>query len=98
MEKTTTSSIEKIRAFLPVAIDKITKFRFTILFVILGAALAFALLKTLSYNNIARNEQRYSDESLRIKYKAINDESLNSFSQEQLDREVQVAHNLIEQK
>jgi hypothetical protein len=90
MDKNKQSLQDKIKSRIPVVASLITKYRFTILFIILGCALGLALLNTQSYINVPRNEQRYSDESLKIKYKSIDDTALNSFKQEQQDQDVEV--------
>jgi hypothetical protein len=93
MEKSTQSLQERIRSYVPIALEIITKYRFTILFVILGGALGFALLSTQSFINVPRDEQRYSDETLKIKYKRIDEEALNSFRQQQQDQNIEVNSN-----
>lgn len=82
--------IEKIKRLAINYIEIATKHRFILLFVILGTAIAFALLRTQSFIDITRNEQRYTEETSKIKYNLINEETLKSFAAEQIDTDVQV--------
>lgn len=70
---------EKIKPVASKIITAVAKHRFVLLFFILGTAIGFALLRTQSYLDIPRNEQRFSDETLLIKYKKIDEETLNTF-------------------
>ncbi len=89
-EKNNQSIKEKVQSYIPILATKATKYRFTILFVILGGAIGFALLGTQTYIQIPRNEQRYSDETLKIKYKRIDQEALNTLKQKQQDGTIEV--------
>lgn len=81
---------EKIKATTSKYISLLTKHRLILLFAILGTAVAFALLKTQSFIDIPRNEQRYNEETLKIKYKQIDKDTLESFATEKNDTDVQV--------
>jgi hypothetical protein len=70
--------------------DIATAHRFTLLFIILGAAIAFALLRTSSFIDIPRNEERYTTEALSISYKQIDEEVLNKFKEAGQDVSVEV--------
>jgi hypothetical protein len=65
-------------------IASLTKHRFVLIFVILGAAISFALLRTQNYIDIPRNETRYNEGVLTINYKEIDTETIKSF-QEKID-------------
>jgi len=71
-------------------IVSITKHRFILLFMILGTAIAFALIKTQSFIDIPRNEERYAEETLKIKYKQIDEATLALFAPTQDDKQVEV--------
>jgi hypothetical protein len=68
----------------------LTKHRFILIFVILGAAVSFALLQTRQYIDIPRNETRFTEGKLTIKYKEINAETLQSFKNKLEDTSVEV--------
>ena len=82
--------LNKIKPSVNSLILQATRHRFVLLFVILGAAIGFALIRTQSYLDIPRNEQRYSDETLLIKYKKIDEETLNTFRATQNDSGISV--------
>ena len=67
-----------------------TKHRFILLFMILGTAVGFALIRTSSYIDVPRNEARFIEEKLKIKYKQIDLESLASFDAAQQDEQIEV--------
>jgi hypothetical protein len=61
-----------------------------IVFVIIGSAITFALLRTRNFIDIPRNETTYNEARLQIKYKSIDEELLGSFSQAESDQSVEV--------
>lgn len=81
---------QKIQKTIPLVIEGFTKHRFTLLFIILGVAITFALLRTRSFIDIPRNEERYTEEALRIKYKSIDEEVLDQFSSADEDKDIEV--------
>lgn len=68
--------------------------RLIIVFVIVGLALSFALLRTRSFLNPERNEARYNDEKLKINYKSVDYEIVNKLKETQQDSSVTVEKNL----
>jgi len=81
----------KIKLFGIAEAVNIAKHRFILLFVILGTAIAFALIKTQSFIDIPRNEERYAEETLKIKYKQIDEDTLALFASTQEDKQVDVS-------
>lgn len=75
MQTTTEKARKAGQAFIVGA----TKHRFILIFVILGAAIAFALLRTQSFLSIPRNEARFNEGKALIKYKQIDSATLESF-------------------
>ena len=71
-------------------VSMITVHRFVLLFIILGAALVFALLETRRYIDIPRNETLYQEEITKINYKRIDKELLDSFDDARNDQAVEV--------
>ncbi len=67
-----------------------TKYRFTLLVAILGMAIGFALLRTQSFIDTPRNEKKYAEETAKIQYKSINEDTLKKFDQAQQDKDVDV--------
>jgi hypothetical protein len=61
-----------------------------IVFVIIGGAITFALLRTRNFIDIPRNETTYNEARLQINYKSIDEELLSSFSQAESDQSVEV--------
>lgn len=84
------SKLSKIKVFGSLGATNITKHRFIMIFIILGTAVAFALVKTQSFIDIPRNEARYVEETLKIKYKQIDEETLAQFAPTQDDKPVEV--------
>jgi hypothetical protein len=84
------SKFGKIKVFGNSGAGILTKHRFILLFIILGTAIAFALVKTQSFIDIPRNEERYAEETLSIKYKQIDEETLARFAPTQDDKQVEV--------
>ena len=84
------SKLGKIKVIGSSGALSITRHRFILLFIILGTAIAFALIKTQSFIDIPRNEERYSEETLKIKYKQIDEETLALFAPTQDDKPVEV--------
>ena len=82
--------IEKIKKLANNSVEMTTKHRFILLFIILGTAVGFALIRTSAFKDIPRNEQRYTDESLKIKYQQIDKQVLDSFADKQQDTNVEV--------
>ncbi len=82
--------IEKIKKLTNTSIDVVTKHRFILLFIILGTAVGFALIRTSAFIDIPRNEQRFTDESSKIIYQQIDKETLDSFADKQQDTNVEV--------
>ncbi len=72
-------STEKLRLAGQKALMLATRHRFILIFVILGAALAFALLRTQSFLTIPRNETRFNEGKALIKYKQIDAKTLEDF-------------------
>lgn len=64
--------------------------RFTALFIVMGLAVSFALLRSSTYLDIDRNEIRYSDEAVKINYKSIDEDILDEFSQASKDQTIQI--------
>lgn len=67
-----------------------TKYRFTLLVLILGMAIGFALLRTQSFIDTPRNEKKYAEETAKIQYKTINKDTLKKFEQAQQDKDIDV--------
>jgi hypothetical protein len=67
-----------------------TKHRFILIFVILGAAIAFALLRTQSFLSIPRNENRFNEGKALINYKQIDTATLESFKSALNDQDAEV--------
>jgi hypothetical protein len=80
----------KLRKIADKALILGTTYKFTLLFVILGTAVGFALLRTSTFLDIPRNETRYTEESARIKYKQIDQKVLEKFEEAQEDANVEV--------
>jgi hypothetical protein len=70
-----------------------TSHRFVLLFIILGAAIAFALIRTGSYLSISRDQARYEQEKQAIQYQQIDKETLEKFRTENQDKDIQVDSN-----
>lgn len=84
------SQLGKMKVFGSSSAVSITKHRFILLYIILGTAIGFALVKTQSFIDIPRNEDRYAEETLKIKYKQIDEETLAIFAPTQDDKQVEV--------
>lgn len=84
---------EKIREFIARYGKEITKYRIAVIFVIIGIAISSALLKTRSYIDIPRNEERYAEEVLQINYKSIDESLLEEFKDAQADNTIEVNSN-----
>ncbi|MBP6962067.1 hypothetical protein KBB49_00855 [Candidatus Saccharibacteria bacterium] len=84
------AKLGKLKIFGDTGVGLITKHRFILLFMILGTAIAFALIKTQSFIDIPRNEDRYAEETLKIKYKQIDESTLALFAPTQDDKQVEV--------
>ena len=84
------SKFGKIKVLGSSSVVSITKHRFILLFIILGTAIAFALIKTQTFIDIPRNEERYVEETLKIKYKQIDMDTLATFAPTQDDKQVEV--------
>ncbi len=67
-----------------------TRHRFVLIFIILGAAIGFALLRTQSFIDIPRNEARYNEGVLTIQYKTVDPKTLEAFKTVLDDQQVQV--------
>lgn len=67
-----------------------TRHRFVLIFIILGAAIGFALLRTQSFIDIPRNENRYNEGVQTINYKTIDQKTLEAFKNVLNDQQVQV--------
>ena len=80
----------KLRKIADKALVMGTKYKFTLLFIILGAAVGFALLRTSTFLDIPRNETRYTEESARIRYRQIDQKVLDKFKEAQQDANVEV--------
>ncbi len=70
-----------------------TNHRFVLLFIILGSAIAFALVRTGSYLTIPRDQARYEQEVQAIQYKQIDKETLDKFRTDNQDKDIQVDSN-----
>ena len=81
---------EKIKRTLTRLVELCTKHRFILLFMILGTAVGFALIRTSEYIDVPRNETRFVEEKLKIKYKQIDLEALASFDAAQQDEQIEV--------
>ncbi len=88
--KNMTEKIQKLGISL---IATATKHRFILIFIILGAAIAFALLRTQSFLSIPRNEDRFNEGKLSIRYKQIDTETLESFKSALNDQNTEVDSN-----
>lgn len=88
--KDTKKQSEQLKKYLSTLIETLTKHRFILIFVILGAAISFALLRTQSYIDIPRNETRYNEGVLSINYKEIDTETIKSFQEKINDGSVNV--------
>lgn len=86
----TKKQLEKFQRFANKLILFGTKYRFILLFIILGTAVGFALVRTRSYLDIPRNETRFSEETLQINYKQIDLEALATFDAAEQDRQIEV--------
>ncbi len=67
-----------------------TAHRFTVLMMIIGIAVSFALIRTRTFLDIPRNETRYSDERAKINYKSIDEDVLNEFKQAADDQTIEI--------
>lgn len=90
MKESTQKHTEQLKKRFSSIITTVTKRRFILIFVILGAAISFALLRTQSYIDIPRNESRFNEGILTIKYKEIDAETLKSFQEKLDDQSVEV--------
>ena len=81
---------EKLRNYLTRYASVVTRYRFVVMFMIVGAAVSFALLKTRSFIDIPRNEERYNEEVLMIQYKSIDESILEEFKDAQQDDTIEV--------
>lgn len=81
---------DKIKRSLTGLVELCTKHRFILLFIILGTAVGFALIRTSEYIDVPRNETRFVEEKLKIKYKQIDLEALASFDAAQQDEQIEV--------
>jgi len=84
---------ESLKKLSVAVVDFLTNHRFVLVIVIVGIALSFALIKTRSAINVTRNEDRYNEEVLKINYKQIDSETLESFRLADEDRKVEVNSN-----
>ncbi len=64
-----------------------------IIALILLASFGSALLMSQQFIDIPRNEDRYSDEALRVRFKQIDQEILAEFQEAQQDRTIEVNSN-----
>ena len=85
---------DKIKTAAVEGANVIAKHRFVIMVVIVGAAIAFSLVRTRSFLDIPRNEARYTEEVSLINYKEIDQEILEEFKAAELDGNVEVNSNL----
>lgn len=85
--------IVKVKSISTKSINIVTNHRFTILFIILGTAVAFALIRTGSYLDISRDESRYSQETSAINYLQINKDTIKQFEITNQDQDIQVDSN-----
>jgi len=85
--------VDRIKNKVPGYLTVLTKHRFILVIIIVGIALSFALIKTRSFINIYRNEDRYAEENLKINYKQIDKEILSKFQAESKDSKIEVNSN-----
>ena len=90
-ENSTIALQEKPKNYASSATETATKHRIIFLFIILGAAISFALIRTQSYLNIGRNQTRYDEETAQIRYQKIDEEKLQAYEQEQQDKQIEVS-------
>lgn len=90
MMKDIKNLVEKIKKNAISAVDYATSHRILLLFIILGFAIGFALYKTGTYIDVERDNQRYTEETAKIKYNKIDKNILDSFSNKQTDSNVEV--------
>lgn len=64
--------------------------RLILLIIVVGGAIGLALVQTRSFLDVPRNEERYIEETLSIKYKQINTTILDEFKAATLDGDVNV--------
>ena len=81
---------DKVRGIATKYFNGASRHRFVLILFIVGAAISFALLKTRSFIDISRNEDRYSEEVLLINYKEIDETILEEFQAAQQDAAVEV--------
>ncbi|MCA9346472.1 hypothetical protein KC960_03195 [Candidatus Saccharibacteria bacterium] len=82
--------LDKLKKFADSSIEFVANYRVLILFMILGLAVGFALYRTGTFINISRDEQRYTEETARIKYSKIDEKIIESFSDKKTDKNVEV--------
>jgi hypothetical protein len=79
-----------------VAIDFAARHRLTVVFTIVGAAIAFALLQTRAYLNPTRNEDRYREGQAKLNFKSIDYTVVEKLQATQDDEKQTVEKNLDE--
>lgn len=84
------TTIEHLKKMSLKVVDNASRHRIIIMFVVVGIAVSFALIKTRSFIDIPRNESKYSEERLKIHYEAINEQTLNEFKAAEQDQSIEV--------
>ena len=84
---------EKSQKQIPRYIGRVSKHRILVIAIIIGAAIAFSLIKTGSFIDIPRNEDRYNEEVLQINYKEIDSAILEQFTVAEQDGTIEVNSN-----
>lgn len=85
--KNTLESFKKLSTKL---IDTASRHRVILMILLVGAAVSFALIKTRSFIDVPRNEAKYSEEKLKIRYSGIDQQTLQDFTSAQQDKAVEV--------
>ena len=84
---------EKLKTAAINSANTIARHRFIIMVIIVGAAIAFSLVRTKSVLDIPRNESRFTEEVSLINYKEINQDVLEEFKAAELDVNIEVNSN-----
>ncbi len=84
------NTIERAKKLSMKALEVASKHRIILMFLVVGIAVSFALIKTRSFIDIPRNEAKYSEEKLKIHYNGIDQQTLNDFKSSQQDTTIEV--------
>lgn len=76
-------------------IGVIIKYRLTVVIMIAAASVMAALVQSGTYLNPPRNEERYSEEKVKINYSSIDEKIVEKLSKTQQDASIEVNENLV---